>query len=681
MAAKTTQWILELIDRITAPLNAVQRAADDTAEAVEGIDDALDEVEQHGGDSLPQLGAKVGAAAFAFNQVSDAVGKANAAFQNAIAPGVALETQLANLSIVTEKSADELSFLKNNAKDLAEIYGGSAVDYLATANAIIANLGDTIAGNDEIISNLNEKVAIMSKLMDGDAQGAAMALTSTMRQFGVDLTNTNETISESARIINVLQAGGKVGGSEIKDTAEAVKQAGGIAHSANVGLEELVATLEVFDDIAKGNEAGTAMRNLIVSLDNPALLSPKLRERMQNAGVDFNVLANHSLTLTDRLRELSKASQGDRADFFNRAGIAVGERILENLDKIDEYKEKVTGTNAAIDGAAIAMDTYSESMSRTSAWIDNLKIGFFDAVKPIAPFINIAGDAMSGITDLGIAVWGLSILLKKDLYVGIWTAIKGTTVFIAKNIFAAGATKLWTGAQWLLNIALNANPIGLIVIGIAALVAIVAVVIKYYDKWGAAATFLMGPLGIIINIIQSFRRNWDSITEAFTKDGIIGGIKRIGIVLLDALLYPMQQLLNILSKIPGLGGLASKGVDVIANMRKNLGLKDPESSDEDSDNPKEGEPEGSITVDKIIPKKEEKTERPKKDGKTDNNSKTDEGKNLNLTGGSGGSGGGKSITMNLTMNITNHGMNDPDKFTEQVVRKINDKLNDAMAAA
>jgi hypothetical protein len=36
--------------------------------------------------------------------------------------------------------------------------------------------------------------------------------------------------------------------------------------------------------------------------------------------------------------------------------------------------------------------------------------------------------------------------------------------------------------------------------------------------------------------------------------------------------------------------------------------------------------------------------------------------------------------MNVTLNITNHGIKNPDEFAEQVVGKINDKLNDGLAA-
>lgn len=54
-------------------------------------------------------------------------------------------------------------------------------------------------------------------------------------------------------------------------------------------------------------------------------------------------------------------------------------------------------------------------------------------------------------------------------------------------------TKAYTAAQWLLNAAITANPIGLLVVAIAALIAMVVVAIKYYDKWGATL-FIYGPI-------------------------------------------------------------------------------------------------------------------------------------------------------------------------------------------
>ena len=59
----------------------------------------------------------------------------------------------------------------------------------------------------------------------------------------------------------------------------------------------------------------------------------------------------------------------------------------------------------------------------------------------------------------------------------------------------------------------------------------------------------------------------------------------------------------------------------------------------------------------------------------------DNSNSKNTISGTGGSGSGRSITMNVTLNITNNGLKNPDEFAEQVVRKINDRLNDSIAIA
>jgi hypothetical protein len=153
-----------------------------------------------------------------------------------------------------------------------------------------------------------------------------------------------------------------------------------------------------------------------------------------------------------------------------------------------------------------------------------------------------------------------------------------TILYLAECIGAVVlAIKIWTGAQWLLNIALNANPIGAIIVAITALVAIVAAVTSQYHKWGAAVTFLLGPLGMIINIVMTIKRYWNDIVQAFQGDGIIAGLKRIGVMLLDMLLYPVQQLLELLSNIPGLGDLANTGAMVIKGLRIKMGAINPET--------------------------------------------------------------------------------------------------------
>jgi hypothetical protein len=160
------------------------------------------------------------------------------------------------------------------------------------------------------------------------------------------------------------------------------------------------------------------------------------------------------------------------------------------------------------------------------------------------------------------------------IVVGFASAIGILTVAINGATIAARAAQIataaWSAAQAVLNAIMTANPIGLIIAACAALIGIVVQVIRKWDEWGAAFSLILGPLGLLISMVQSFRRNWDSVVKAFKADGILGGLKRIGQVMLDAVLAPIQQLLELLSNIPGLGHLAGKGAQKIASLRASM---------------------------------------------------------------------------------------------------------------
>lgn len=140
----------------------------------------------------------------------------------------------------------------------------------------------------------------------------------------------------------------------------------------------------------------------------------------------------------------------------------------------------------------------------------------------------------------------------------------GAKVAISKGatLAAAAASKVWAGAQWLLNAALNANPIGLIIAAVVGLVA--AAVLAYQkvdwfraavdaawsaissviswawdtvikpimDNWQVALAVLMGPIGLLGYVVKE---NWDKIAGAVSWawnsvikpiwDAIVGHVK------------------------------------------------------------------------------------------------------------------------------------------------------------
>lgn len=175
---------------------------------------------------------------------------------------------------------------------------------------------------------------------------------------------------------------------------------------------------------------------------------------------------------------------------------------------------------------------------------------------------------------LGLGLLGLSAIIKG---VTIVSTIAGSAMklygYYQKTM--AGETGLATAAQWALNAAMTANPIGIIIVAIAAMVALIIGAIAYWEDWGAAILLMTGPIGWIINLFMSLRKHWDSIVEAFSSGGIIQGFKRLGAVILDSVLYPVQQLLGMLAKIPGVGTLLAPALKGIEILREKLDVVEP----------------------------------------------------------------------------------------------------------
>jgi hypothetical protein len=161
-----------------------------------------------------------------------------------------------------------------------------------------------------------------------------------------------------------------------------------------------------------------------------------------------------------------------------------------------------------------------------------------------------------------------------NVALGIYNAITGRSVIYTAaqstaQLSAAITTKAMTAAQWVLNASLWACPITWIIAGILALIAVVIIIIKYWEEWGAQITLFLGPIGMVIALMASLYHHWQMISDAFSQGGFMAGIKAIGVAILDSILLPVQQLLETLNAAFGFdwaGKAAVQLADVRASM-------------------------------------------------------------------------------------------------------------------
>ena len=129
----------------------------------------------------------------------------------------------------------------------------------------------------------------------------------------------------------------------------------------------------------------------------------------------------------------------------------------------------------------------------------------------------------------GLVVFAEWVKTNADVIIALSTTLLiGATAFgaytLAMNAAAIG-TKLVAVATWALNVAMNANPIGLVIIGITALVAVFVTLYKTNDKvrdtfngiWASIKKVGSNIKTFVINTFKPFLEAW----EAF-KDGDYG---------------------------------------------------------------------------------------------------------------------------------------------------------------
>jgi len=136
----------------------------------------------------------------------------------------------------------------------------------------------------------------------------------------------------------------------------------------------------------------------------------------------------------------------------------------------------------------------SDAITKLSPYLDEFSAWFKENQATIKIVAGIVAGLAAGILVMNAGLW---------LYAGVVKAI-------------SIATKIWTGLQWLWNIAMNANPIGIIILAVAALIGIGYLLWKNWDTIWDSIGATMRSSG------EYFSSIWNTIYE--TVGGVISSI-------------------------------------------------------------------------------------------------------------------------------------------------------------
>ena len=354
---------------------------------------------------LGSLAGSLGQLATPAGLATAAIGGLTAGIAATVKIGREFETSLAAVGSITGQSGEDLQVLGDNARDLAKKFGGDAVTQLASFQGVLSRFGADLAKSPEQLKTLADNINVLGKAGGLDAAQSMDALTNSMLQFGVDVENPNEAAKESTRFINALAKSAEVGAAEIPQVTDAILVAGVAAKKANVSFEETNAAIQVLAAGGKvGAEAGTALRNVLGKIAGEEVIPKDALDKLKSLGVDMNLVSDTSKPLSERLKELGKASKDATAfaQVFGSENAAAASILADGAVTIKDWTKEITGSNAAFDQAAINMDTFSERISRAQAQIEDVAIG---AWQSLAPSINAAFDVISTVITGAVKGW------------------------------------------------------------------------------------------------------------------------------------------------------------------------------------------------------------------------------------------------------------------------------------
>lgn len=433
---------------------------------------------KEGQKSASEGGGMFGSLAGKLGELATPVGAATAAFAalsaglfETVNAGKEFEQNTAALSAITGVTGDGLTDLADRAKDLALKFGGSATEQLKSFQGILSRFGPDLANTPEALTKVSESINVLAKAGGISAAEAMDSLTNSMLQFGVDTSNASELADESAHFINVLAASAKVGAAEIPQVAEALLQVGATAHGLGISIEETNAALQGLALGGKvGSEAGVGLRNVLTSLVKEG--GKEQVKIIEDMGLSYQklgkVLTTEGLApalemLKGGLQKLGGAQEqaGALASLFGKENLAAAQALIGHTKEIKDFTKGVTGTSEAYTQAAVNMNTFSGRLDRLKAALEDVLLKGFKLISPIINgFIDNLGSIIKVVAPLVVAFGAYTLAMN--------------AAAIAKGVFsvASGVARV---AMLAFNAVLAANPIGLLIAGLAAAVAAYAI--------------------------------------------------------------------------------------------------------------------------------------------------------------------------------------------------------------
>lgn len=475
--------------------------------------------------------------------------------------------------------------------------------------AIVAAGGQAGIAKEDL-AGFAENAVKMGVAFDITADEAGTMMAQWRTAFGM---NQGQVVTLADQI-NYLSNTTAAGSGPISDI---VTRIGPLASAAGLSAGQVAALGASIAGTGTPSEiAATGIKNMALALTAGSAATKSQAGAFAQLGLDATYVANRMQTdaqgaIIDVLERIKELPEAERAamltELFGKESVGAIAPLLTQLDNLKNNFHKV-GDESLYAGSMQAefdarMATTSNSLQIAKNAVSNLATtigtallpglktvtdGLAPAVQGLANFagkhqyltavvVGGVGGLLATVAAVSGLIWVTTAVLSPILSVRkAWQAyraaqlastaatnahslasVRNAVVTRASGVAAKGAA----AAQWLLNVALTANPIGLVIAGIAGLIAIGYVLISNWDtvkqwfitlwndpkaaidqftsgakaligeaadwimnKWEALKSFLSSPIQGVVNIAKHITGGGDGgeVTNKNAKGGIYG---------------------------------------------------------------------------------------------------------------------------------------------------------------
>lgn len=406
-------------------------------------------------------------------------------------------------------------------------------------------LGKSGVKAQDIVDGIGEAVASLGAAADIPLVAASNIIVSQVQTFGM-------AAQDAVKVADLLAGAANESMVEVQDLGVSLKYAGGVAASIGIPFTDLNTALAILGRYGiRGSTAGTSLRQMMVGLVGN---SKKASVTMKELGIITKDGANQFFDATGKLKPLpavmdilnksmENLTQEEKIDrlktMFNvRALPTVLNLMKEGSKGFNDMSAAIAKTKAA-DVAAARLDNLSGDVEILKGNLETLAItaggpfqetlrGIVQAITKVVQWFQALSPATQQ-TILKIILFTAAALVMMGVFsMIIGTALRfGAAIMDMIKVFAmlGRIIKIVAIGFRLLGMAMFANPIGLIILAIVALIAIFVLLYKKNETFRkamqAVGRFLVAAFKSVVAWFKTlpafFSNLWENIKSKTTS--------------------------------------------------------------------------------------------------------------------------------------------------------------------